>query len=159
GLRPERRGLNGDLGGGDADAGDAPRAAPGGAAERARMGVFHLGCDRGGPDRRDVPTPAAGECRRGGTSAARPAGRITEFLDLGTSGARFVSRRRNMERLLVVGGWRSLSARTVRDREAPGSNPGPPTSSDFKWAFFGQLRVAGSRAGHTFVGKPSQMGA
>ena len=28
---------------------------------------------------------------------------------------------------LPIGGWRSLAARTVRDREAPGSNPGPPT--------------------------------
>ena len=28
-----------------------------------------------------------------------------------------------------VGGWRSLAARTVRDREAPGSNPGPPTKN------------------------------
>src|SRR5207253_11074745 len=90
----------------------------------------------GGPGRRDVPPPAAGECRRGGTSEARPAGRITEFLDLWTSGARFVSRRRNMERLLVVGGWRSLAARTVRDREAPGSNPGPPTSFVFKTGDF-----------------------
>src|SRR5438477_2047161 len=33
--------------------------------------------------------------------------------------------------------------RRIRDREAPGSNPGPPTSSDFKWACFGQIRVAG----------------
>ena len=30
---------------------------------------------------------------------------------------------------LPIGGWRSLAARTVRDREAPGSNPGPPTIS------------------------------
>ena len=29
---------------------------------------------------------------------------------------------------LPIGGWRSLAARTVRDREAPGSNPGPPTN-------------------------------
>ena len=27
-----------------------------------------------------------------------------------------------------VGGWRSLAARTVRDREAEGSNPSPPTN-------------------------------
>ena len=31
---------------------------------------------------------------------------------------------------LPIGGWRSLAARTVRDREAPGSNPGPPTKSE-----------------------------
>src|SRR5215469_16696434 len=28
----------------------------------------------------------------------------------------------------LFGGWRSSVARTVRDREAPGSNPGPPTT-------------------------------
>jgi hypothetical protein len=28
-----------------------------------------------------------------------------------------------------VGGWRSLAARTVRDREAEGSNPSPPTKT------------------------------
>src|SRR5207302_9444744 len=33
---------------------------------------------------------------------------------------------------LQVGGWRSLAARTVRDREAPGSNPGPPTNFEFE---------------------------
>jgi CopG-like RHH_1 or ribbon-helix-helix domain, RHH_5 len=31
-----------------------------------------------------------------------------------------------------VGGWRSLAARTVRDREAEGSNPSPPTKIKFK---------------------------
>ncbi len=38
-----------------------------------------------------------------------------------------------------VGGWRSLAARTVRDREAEGSNPSPPTKSEFRFAQFAEL--------------------
>ena len=40
---------------------------------------------------------------------------------------------------LPIGGWRSLAARTVRDREAPGSNPGPPTNFEFKIADSGRF--------------------
>jgi len=45
-----------------------------------------------------------------------------------------------------------------RDRESPSSNPGPPTSSDFKGAFLGSSGLPDHGPGHTFVGKPSQMG-
>jgi hypothetical protein len=37
---------------------------------------------------------------------------------------------------------------TVRDREAPGSNPGPPTNFEFKIADFGRRRKTG---GHSRV--------
>src|SRR2546421_10715901 len=49
---------------------------------------------------------------------------------------------------LHVGGWRSLAARTVRDREAPGSNPGPPTNFVFKTGDFARRQ---ERTGHSRV--------
>ena len=53
---------------------------------------------------------------------------------------------------LPIGGWRSLAARTVRDREAPGSNPGPPTNFVFKTQRFPALSGAdGAQAGHRFL--------
>jgi DNA mismatch endonuclease, patch repair protein len=50
-----------------------------------------------------------------------------------------------------VGGWRSLAARTVRDREAPGSNPGPPTKIRIRSGRQVQRReLAGSQPDHKF---------
>jgi hypothetical protein len=59
-------------------------------------------------------------------------GRIIGFAAVGEPRARFVSKRAVFpwrHRIKSLGGWRSLAARTVRDREAPGSNPGPPTNT------------------------------
>ena len=53
---------------------------------------------------------------------------------------------------LPIGGWRSLAARTVRDREAPGSNPGPPTKIRIRFRHHGQSRKgAGSQPDHNFL--------
>src|SRR5256712_10648935 len=91
------------------------RAEVGDSLERPPVSLFGVGWACTGFDRENLPPPAPASPERASRGKARTAGRITGFAEaLGSRSS--------------VGGWRSLAARTVRDREAPGSNPGPPTS-------------------------------
>src|SRR5207244_12514157 len=82
---------------------------------RPHVSLFRVGWALTGVDREHLRPPATASPERASRGKARTAGRITGFAEaLGSRSS--------------VGGWRSLAARTVRDREAPGSNPGPPTT-------------------------------
>src|SRR5207248_6632528 len=61
------------------------RSEAGGAAASAQLGLFDLGCNRGGAGRGDLLAPAPGGGR--GPTVPRATGRITEFLAKSGAGA------------------------------------------------------------------------
>src|SRR5439155_25993887 len=90
------------------------RSEAGGAAASAQLGLFDLGCNRGGAGRGDLLAPAPGGGR--GPTVPRATGRITEFL--AKSGAGAV--------------WQRARFGTVRPRvQIPGPRPFLPLPSAY----------------------------